>query len=192
MHSHEHSTEKLKETEKSMKTLKNRSRVVAFIAFTLVATCAVGAFAQKQLAARNAGGHPEVKVTLSGAVARGDEQIALDKAGAVHPGDILNWKITSANEGDGAAREYKTVAHVPAGTSLVAGSATAEYSAQVSYSIDNGKSFSAQPVIEEKQADGTVKRVAAPISMYTEVRYEWSDPLAAGATLNASYKVRVK
>jgi hypothetical protein len=175
-----------------MKTLKNRSRVVAFIAFTLVATCAVGAFAQKQLAARNAGGHPEIKVTLSGAVARGDEQIALDKAGAVHPGEVLNWKIISANEGDGAAREYKTVAHVPAGTSLVAGSATAEYGAQVTYSIDNGKSFSAQPVIEEKQADGTVKRVAAPISMYTEVRYEWADPLAAGATLNASYKVRVK
>jgi uncharacterized repeat protein (TIGR01451 family) len=175
-----------------MKTLKNRSRVVAFAVLSLAATCAAGAFAQKQLAARAAVGRPEIKVTLSGAVARGDERVALDRAGAVHPGEVLDWKVTSANEGDGAARDYKTIAHVPAGTSLVAGSATAEYGAQVTYSIDGGKTFSAQPLIEEKQADGTVKRVAAPVSMYTELRYEWSDPLAAGATLNASYKVRVK
>lgn len=175
-----------------LKTMKNRSRLVAFVVLALVATCGAAAFAQKQLAARAAGGHPEVRVTLAGAVVRGEEHIALDKAGSVHPGEVLDWKITSANEGDGAARQYKTVAHVPAGTSLVAGSATAEYGAQVTYSIDGGKSFSAQPVVEEKQADGSVKQVAAPVSMYTELRYEWSDPLAAGATLNASYKVRVK
>ena len=43
-----------------------------------------------------------------------------------------------------------------------------------------------------KQADGSVKRVAAPISMYTDIRYEWADPLAQGGKLSASYKVRVK
>jgi hypothetical protein len=62
----------------------------------------------------------------------------------------------------------------------------------VTYSIDGGKSFAAQPVIEEKQADGTKKTIPAPASMYTQVRYDWNDPLAAGATLSASYKVRVK
>jgi len=77
-------------------------------------------------------------------------------------------------------------------TYLVVGSATAEYGASVSYSIDGGKNFAAQPMIEEKQADGTTKPVPAPASMYTQVRYEWSDPLAAGATLSASYKVRVR
>jgi hypothetical protein len=173
-----------------MNTLNKRSRAALLAAVALVALGAA-AVAQKQLAARSAG-RPEIKVTLSGAVARGEESVALDKAGAVHPGEILDWKITSANEGDGAARSYKTVGHVPQGTSFVAGSATAEYGAQVSYSIDNGKSFAAQPTVEEKQADGTVKRVAAPVSMYTEVRYEWADPLAAGSTLTAGYKVRVK
>ena len=39
---------------------------------------------------------------------------------------------------------------------------------------------------------GTVKRVAAPVSMYTDIRYEWSDPLAQGGKLTASYKLRVK
>jgi hypothetical protein len=174
-----------------MKTLKTKSRVIVIAALALLALSTAAAFAQKQLAARS-GGHPEVKVVLTGSVARANETVALDKAGAVHPGEVLDWKIVSANDGDGAAREYKTVAHIPAGTSLIAGSATAEYGAQVTYSIDNGKSFAAQPTIEEKQADGTVKQVPAPVSLYTQVRYEWSDPLAAGSTLSASYKVRVK
>ncbi|HEY9283551.1 MAG TPA: hypothetical protein VIP46_08860, partial [Pyrinomonadaceae bacterium] len=137
-------------------------------------------------------GRPEIRVALAGAVARGEERVALDKAGVVHPGEVLDWTITSANEGDGAAREYRTVGQIPAGTSLVAGSATAEYDAAVTYSIDNGKTFSARPVVEERQPDGTVKAVPAPVSMYTQVRYEWAEPLAAGKTLAASYKVRVK
>jgi hypothetical protein len=174
-----------------MNTLNKRSRAALVAAVALVALGAAAAVAQQQLAARSAG-RPEIKVTLSGAVARGQESVALDKAGSVHPGEVLDWKITSANEGDGAARLYKTVGHVPQGTSFVAGSASAEYGAQVTYSIDNGKSFAPQPTIEEKQADGTTKRVPAPVSMYTEVRYEWADPLAAGSTLTANYKVRVK
>jgi hypothetical protein len=175
-----------------MNTLNKRSRAALVAAVALVALGAAAAVAQQHLASRAAAGRPEIKVTLSGAVARGQESVALDKAGSVHPGEVLDWKITSANEGDGAARLYKTVGHVPQGTSFVAGSATAEYGAQVTYSIDGGQSFAAQPTVEEKQADGTVKRVPAPVSMYTEVRYEWADPLAAGSTLTADYKVRVK
>jgi hypothetical protein len=34
--------------------------------------------------------------------------------------------------------------------------------------------------------------VLAPASMYTEIRYEWADPLVQGGKLSASYKVRVK
>ena len=62
----------------------------------------------------------------------------------------------------------------------------------MSYSIDGGKNFVAQPLIEEKVANGTKRLVPAPASLYTQVRYEWTDPLAAGSTLAASYKVRVK
>ncbi|MDT7806506.1 MAG: hypothetical protein QOJ70_319, partial [Acidobacteriota bacterium] len=110
----------------------------------------------------------------------------------VKPGEILDWQIVSSNEGSAAARDYKTVGHIPAGTALVAGSAAAEKGSTVTYSIDGGKTFSTQPVVEERQADGTVKKVPAPVSMYTEVRYEWSDALAAGGKLSASYRVRVK
>ncbi|HEX8128123.1 MAG TPA: hypothetical protein VF527_03410 [Pyrinomonadaceae bacterium] len=176
-----------------MKTLKKKmtAPIVAVLCLLLVGTAA--AFAQRQIAsARKAAGQPEVKVKLSGALKRNDESLALDKVNAVYPGEILDWTITSANEGSAPARQYKTIGQIPQGTSFIAGSATAEYNASVSYSIDGGKNFAAQPTIEEKQPDGTTKRVAAPVSMYTQVRYEWSDPLAAGSTLSASYKVRVK
>ncbi len=169
---------------------KMTAPVVAALCLLLVGTGA--AFAQRQLAARSAAGQPEVKVKLSGSLKRNDAEIALEKVSAVHPGEILDWTITSANEGSAPARQYKTIGQIPQGTSFVAGSAVAEYGAAVSYSIDGGKNFSAEPTIEQKQSDGTTKRTLAPASMYTQVRYEWSDPLAAGATLSASYKVRVK
>ncbi|MCA1566645.1 MAG: hypothetical protein LC803_13585 [Acidobacteria bacterium] len=176
-----------------MKTWKKKMNapVVAALCLLLVGTAA--AFAQRQItSARKSAGQPEVKVKLAGSLKRNDESLALDKVSAVHPGEILDWTITSANEGSAPARQYKTIGQIPQGTSFVAGSAVAEYGASVSYSIDGGKNFAAQPTIEEKQADGTTKRMPAPASMYTQVRYEWSDPLAAGSTLSASYKVRVK
>jgi uncharacterized repeat protein (TIGR01451 family) len=177
-----------------MKKLNGKTRAAAAFALCVLVAGTAGAVARRQLASSRAAaaGRPEIRVALAGAVARADERVPLEKAGAVHPGEVLDWTITSVNEGDGAAREYRTVGQIPQGTSLVAGSVTAEYDAAVTYSIDGGKSFAAQPTVEERQPDGTVKQVPAPVSMYTQVRYEWAEPFAAGKSLAASYKVRVK
>ncbi|MET0646149.1 MAG: hypothetical protein ABW208_05970 [Pyrinomonadaceae bacterium] len=175
-----------------MNRLKNRRAAAPLLALCVVALVGGAAFAQRQLKAAASAVRPEVKVELAGSVERGGARLALDKVEHVKPGEILDWQIVSSNEGTGAARNYKTVGHIPAGTVLVAGSAAGENGSNVTYSIDGGKTFSTQPVVEERQSDGTVKRVAAPVSMYTEVRYEWSDALAPGGKLSASYKVRVK
>ena len=175
-----------------MKKFRNNPRALLVALVCLLAAGSAAGFARQQLSAQRSAGLPEIKVMLSGAVARAGESVPLDKAGEVRPGEILDWRITSANEGDAAARQYRTVGQIPQGTSFVAGSASAEYGAVVTYSIDNGKNFSPQPTVEEKAADGTVKRVPAPASAYTQVRYEWSDPLAAGKSIAASYKVRVR
>jgi uncharacterized repeat protein (TIGR01451 family) len=173
-----------------MLKLRRRLGLVPLVLVAVVALGGAAAFAQRQLA--NATGRPEIKVTLAGTVERAGQKLTLDKVEHVRPGEVLDWQIVSANEGTGAARQYKTVGHIPAGTTFVAGSAEGEAGSVVTYSIDGGKTFSSQPIVEEKQPDGTVKRVPAPVSMYTEVRYEWSDALAAGGKLTASYKVRVK
>ena len=175
-----------------MNRLKNRRAAAPLLALCVVALVGGAAFAQRQLKAAGAAGRPEVKVELTGSVERGGARLALDEVENVKPGEVLDWQIVSSNEGTGDARDYKAVGHIPAGTALVAGSPSGENGSSVTYSIDGGKTFSTQPVVEERQADGTVKRVPAPVSMYTEVRYEWSDALAAGGKLSASYKVRVK
>src|SRR6266851_312975 len=168
---------------------KKRFMVLLMAVLTLMVAGAAG-FAQRHLMLAKAA-RPEVKIQLSAAVERDSALVLLDKATAVNPGEILDWTIVSENSGNAAALEYKAVGHIPQGTIFVADSTRAD-GAKTFFSIDGGKSFSAQPMIEEKQADGSVKRVPAPVSMYTEIRYEWSDPLAQGGKLSASYRVRVK
>ena len=176
-----------------MNKLMRKIGLRATVALCTVALCGVAAVGlARGRSAASAAGRPEVKVVLAGSVEREGTQVPLDKVETVKPGEILNWQITSVNEGTGAARDYKSVGQIPEGTAYVAASAAAENGSTVTYSIDGGKTFSTQPIIEQKQPDGTVKRVPAPVSMYTQVRYEWADELAAGGRVNASYKVRVK
>ena len=174
-----------------MKTLKRNFRTLPVVVMCLVVVGGAAAFAQRQYT-RAQNGRPEVKVLLSGAVERNASRLPVEKISSVVPGETLAWTITSQNEGTAPAHDYKTVGQIPKGTTFVAGSATADGAASVTYSIDNGQTYTAQPTIEEKQADGSTKRVAAPVSMYTQVRYEWSDPLTDGGKLEASYKVRVR
>ncbi len=175
-----------------MNTLKKKFRMLPVVALALVVAGGVAALAQRQLASAGQGGRPEIKIVLAGAVERGEEAVPLDKVESVKPGEVLRWNLTSMNEGTGAARDYKAVGEIPRGTTFIAGTAAAESGSTVTYSIDGGKTFSTQPIVEERQADGTTKRTPAPVSMYTQVRYEWKDELASGGRLSASYKVRVK
>ena len=134
---------------------------------------------------------PEVKVSLAGSVERDSKMMPLDKAAVVNPGEVLTWTVEAVNVGSAPALEYRAVTQIPKGTEYVKGSAVAEGATAV-YSIDGGKSFSPQPMIEQKQADGSLKLTPAPVSMYTSIRYEWASPLAQGAKVMAAYKVRVK
>jgi uncharacterized repeat protein (TIGR01451 family) len=171
-----------------MKSKKSLSGVMVAWLILLLATGAV--IAQRQYMLSSAA-RPEVKVNLTGSVERDSKVMTLDKGTAVRPGEVLTWTVDAENVGNAAALEYRAITHVPRGTEYVKGSAAAE-GANALYSIDGGKSFSPQPMIEQKQADGSVKLTPAPVSMYTSIRYEWANPLAQGGKVSASYKVRVK
>jgi uncharacterized repeat protein (TIGR01451 family) len=175
-----------------MKKLTRRFHALPVAVVCLLGVFGVAAVAQRQYIRAQKSGRPEIKVLLAGAVERDAARLPVEKVASVLPGETLDWTITSQNEGNAPAHEYKTVGQIPKGTTFIAGSATADGTASVTYSIDNGQSYTAQPTIEEKQPDGSTRRVAAPVSMYTQLRYEWADPLADGGKLNASYKVRVK
>ncbi len=136
-------------------------------------------------------GSPAMKIDLSGTIARSSGSVAVEKAGSVNPGEVINYTIISNNEGSGSARDYKTTGPIPARTIYVDGSAKAEGASAI-YSIDGSKSYSSNPMIDQQQPDGSIKKVPAPLSMYTHVRFEWNDPLAADSQTTASYQVRVK
>lgn len=135
---------------------------------------------------------PEVKIVLSGMVKRAGKNLSIEDAGQVNSGEVLNWTVVSENVGTADALSNDATAQIPAGTTFVAGSAASEVPAQVTYSIDGGKNFSPQPVTSVRQADGSVKQVPAPVSMYTQIRYHWDTPLTPSDKRAASYQVRVK
>jgi uncharacterized repeat protein (TIGR01451 family) len=174
-----------------MKNLKTQLSAITLIVLLVVAG---SAFAQ-----RNSIAHalttflrPDVKISLTGTVTRENKSVEVEKAGNLNPGEVLNWTITSMNAGNAPAQNYKTIGEIPTGTAYVASSAKAEGNVNIVYSIDDGKIFDEKPMIDQKQPDGSTKKVAAPVSMYTQIRYEWNDPLSEGKQFSASYKVRVK
>ena len=172
-----------------MKVRKHLS-TVPVVALCLLVLGSAAAFAQKKFMVLSSG-RPDVKVQLAAFVERDKALVPVEKASMVKSGEILQWTISSANEGNAAALNYKAVGHIPAGMTFAPGSAKGDGSVNALYSIDKGKSYSAQPTIAERQPDGSVKQVPAPVSMYTDVRYEWTDPLAEGGKLSVSYRVRV-
>jgi uncharacterized repeat protein (TIGR01451 family) len=174
-----------------MSKTKMKLGSIGLATLTLLALGGAAGLAQRHLMIASAA-RPEVKIQLSGTVERDKDLVPVEKAQLVKQGEILDWTIKSENAGNGAALEYKAVGRIPAGTIFVAGSAKAEASAKVAYSIDGGKTYSDNPMVDEQQLDGSVRKVAAPVSLYTNVRYEWADPLAPGGHVSASYKVRVK
>lgn len=135
---------------------------------------------------------PDVSVTLAGEVERDGKSLRLEDGAAVRPGEIVRWRVVSTNNGDAPAKSYAAEAQVPAGMELVADSPRAAGGAAVLYSIDHGQTFSARPMIEKRGEDGVARMVPAPVSMYTDLRYRWSGELAPGATLEATYEVRVR
>lgn len=172
-----------------MRTFKKYASSVPVIALCLLVLGSAAAFAQKKFMILSSA-RPVVKVMLAGAVERDDARVPVEQASLVKSGEVMDWTITSVNEGNAPANEYKAVGKIPAGTQFVAGSASAT-GATVTYSIDNGKTFSAAPTVAERQSDGTIKQVPAPVSMYHQIRYAWSAPLNQGEKVNATYKVRL-
>jgi uncharacterized repeat protein (TIGR01451 family) len=173
-----------------MRTIKKYASTLPVVALCLLILGSAAAFAQKKFMMLRAG-RPAVKIVLSGMVERDDAKVPVEKAALVKSGEILDWTITSVNEGNAPANEYNAVGKIPAGTQFVAASASADGSTVITFSIDDGKSFSSKPTVDERQADGSVKKVPAPVSMYNQIRYAWSAPLNEGGKVNATYKVRL-
>lgn len=143
---------------------------------------------------------PQVKLVLNAEKqvittdAEGEEVISWEPIEgniSVQPGDVIRYTLTSENAGDQPATGLVTTQPVPQKTAYIAESARAN-GAELTYSIDDGQTFSTQPMIEETQPDGSVKMVPAPAEMYSHVRWDYSGSLEPMATVQAVYEVTVQ
>lgn len=107
----------------------------------------------------------------------------------VRPGDVVRYRIAFTNPQRTPVRPV-LANPIAAGMTFVAGSArTARTDARAEYSIDGGKTFSAQPM-ESVVVDGRrVQRAAAP-EKYTHVRWTVGGFVAPGATVVAEFDTR--
>jgi len=105
----------------------------------------------------------------------------------VYPGDVIEYKITVENVSDSRLKNVVVRAKIPEGTVYVPGSATGN----PEFSIDDGKTFSKEPIKYYVEENGQkIEKVATP-DMYTNVRWK-IEALKPGESIQLSYRVRVK
>jgi len=114
----------------------------------------------------------------------GDErhQAWVAKGGAaddVLPGDVIRYTLRFTNAQEQAVQNVVFSNPVPQGLRYVLESATASApNVAITFSIDGGRTFSTQPMIEVVE-DGERRSVPAPARMYTHVRWTvegWIQP----------------
>jgi uncharacterized repeat protein (TIGR01451 family) len=106
----------------------------------------------------------------------------------------MRYVVTSTNVSDRAISNLVVTQPIPQRTIYVLNSATLGIAGnvEVTYSIDGGKTFVAQPTIQVKQPDGTVETRPAPAETYTHVRWKFPEALNPAVALNSSYQVKVR
>lgn len=145
--------------------------------------------------------HPQLKLNLVGEKqvirkdAQGKEVVSWENKDklTVQPGDVLRYRLVGKNESNRPIRNLRLNLPVPRGTVFILKSAKASVAtAQVIYSIDGGRTYSANPTVEVKLPNGKVEKRPAPAEAYTHIRWQFPEPLPAKTSVNVEYQVRVR
>lgn len=108
------------------------------------------------------------------------------------PGDTVRYRLTFTNLQRDSVHHVQFNDPVPAGLQYVPGSAHADRDdVLVEFSIDQGKTFSKQPMITEV-VDGQKVPKPAPASMYTHVRWTLNGWVKPRAQVTAEFNADIK
>jgi uncharacterized repeat protein (TIGR01451 family) len=122
-------------------------------------------------------------VTAEAAPNRADKSVA-------QPGDEIRYRLVFTNTTAGAVKNVQFVDPIPGGLVYAPGSATSDQRVRVEYSIDGGRTYSAQPMIAVEE-DGKSVQKPAPAERYTHVRWTVLGSLARGAQVTVEFRGRV-
>jgi uncharacterized repeat protein (TIGR01451 family) len=132
---------------------------------------------------------PAKRVTLT---LKADKQVMTDNkigfqpiAGksSVKPGDIIMYTVIAKNNSNCPLKNLVLKQPIPKGTMYVKDSAMEIAGAELLFSIDRGKTFSAKP---------TIGKELAPATDYNYLRWRFLNKVAANAQVKTTYKLQVK
>jgi uncharacterized repeat protein (TIGR01451 family) len=112
----------------------------------------------------------------------------------VQPADVVRYTVVARNSGERPVTGLAITQPVPLGTRYLLESAQAatDHRPQMTYSIDNGRSFTPAPTIKVTLPNGKVETRPAPAEMYTHVRWMLTRALDPATPAKVSYLARVK
>jgi uncharacterized repeat protein (TIGR01451 family) len=139
---------------------------------------------------------PAVALKLVGLIAEktadGKTAMVPVESAAPKPGDAIHYTVTASNTSNEVAKAFSAAGRIPAGTAYEAASSTIPAPGHIEYSLDNGKAWSAKPLVAVKNADGTIVMKPADPATYTNIRWISGKDLAAHASASYTYVVLVK
>jgi uncharacterized repeat protein (TIGR01451 family) len=107
------------------------------------------------------------------------------------PGDVVRYRLTFTNVTPHAVKSVVFDNPLPAGLRYQGGTAVVDREQVViQYSIDGGKSYSAQPMIEV-EVDGKRVQRPAPADMYTHIRWSVQGSVLPGAAVHAEFRAQL-
>ena len=146
-----------------------------------------GLFATLPLAAQ---GHGSSSLVVTAQNVTAAASARADKS-AAQPGDEIRYRLVFTNVTAGPVKNIQFVDPIPSGMMYVLGSATSDQRVHAEYSIDGGRTYAAQPMINVVE-DGKPAQKHAPADQYTHVRWTIVGSLARGAQLSVEFRGRVK
>jgi uncharacterized repeat protein (TIGR01451 family) len=108
-------------------------------------------------------------------------QAIAGKASVKH-GDIIMYTVVAKNNSRCPLKNLVLKQPIPKGTEYVKGSAMAIDGAELLFSIDGGKTFSAKPTVDKK---------AVPETDYNYLRWRFIGKTPANAQVKTTYKLRI-
>lgn len=110
---------------------------------------------------------------------------------ALLPGDLVLYRLRFTNITDAPVRNVVFQDHLPVGLRYVGGSAAADRAdVVIEYSIDDGGSYAAQPMVEET-VDGLPVQKPAPPELYTHIRWTVGGWVEPGAQIIAEFRAQL-
>jgi uncharacterized repeat protein (TIGR01451 family) len=100
----------------------------------------------------------------------------------VKSGDVIRYTATGKANSD--IKGMKLTVPIPKGTKYVMNSATPVAGAELLFSIDGGKNYSAKPMLNPKKE--------APASTYTHVRWKFNGTMPAKSVVTAACDAEVR